>query len=289
MVQRESLQGLSLKPARTSAPQLPELSLHRRQLGELAGIFRWSVLATEDWLQRDKRQDWHGLGMLLVVALHAAIIAWLVLHQEPVIIEPKPEPMTVSLITLPAKKEEAPAPEVVPIIKKQPVVKPVIKPKETPVKPIERPAPVVDKIVETTPDQPRFEASTQPSAPPLEVPAAVAPSKPAPVASAPPKQEVVEEKEEPPKFGVAYLNNPRPEYPRLSHRAGEEGKVLMKVLVSAEGLPESVDVIKSSGFERLDKAAVTAVKQWRFEPARKGGKALSAYVNVPLSFSLTQN
>jgi protein TonB len=107
------------------------------------------------------------------------------------------------------------------------------------------------------------------------------------VASAPPKQEVVE-KEEPPKFGVAYLNNPRPEYPRLSQRAGEEGKVVMKVLVSVEGRPDSVEVISSSGFERLDKAAVAAVKQWRFEPARKGGKALSAYVNVPLSFSLTQ-
>jgi len=194
MVQRESLQGLSLKPARASAPQLPELSLHRRQLGELAGIFRWSVLATEDWLQRDKRQDWHGLGMLLVVALHAAVIASLVLYQEPIVIEPKPEPMTVSLITLPAKKEEAPAPEVVPIIKQQPVVKPVIKPKDTPVKPIERPVPVVERIVEAAPDQPRFEASTQASAPPLEAPAAAAPSKPAPVASAPPKQEVVEEK-----------------------------------------------------------------------------------------------
>lgn len=287
MLQRESLRGLSLKPQRTPASSVPELSLHRRQLGELAGKFRWSVLAAEDWLSRDNRQGWHGLGMLAVVALHGAVIAWLLMHEEAVVIAPKPEPMTVSLITLPAKKEEAPAPEVVPIIKKQPVVKPVVKPKETP-KPIERPAPVVERIVETTPEQPKFEASTQPSAPPLEAPAAAAPSKPAPPA-APPKQEVVEEKVEPPKFGVAYLNNPPPEYPRLSQRAGEEGRVLMKVLVSAEGRPETVDVISSSGFERLDKAAVNAVKQWRFEPARKGGKALSAYVNVPLSFSLTQN
>lgn len=288
MLQRESVRGLSLRPERVSPSRVPELSLHRRQLGELAGIFRWSVLAKEDWLLRDNRQGWQGLGMLAVVALHGAVIAWLLMHEEPMVVAPKPEPMTVSLITLPAKKEEAPAPEVVPIIKKQPVVKPVIKPKETPVKPIERPAPVVERIVESAPDQPKFEASTQPSAPPLEAPAAAAPSKPAPPA-APPKQEIVEEKVEPPKFGVAYLNNPPPEYPRLSQRAGEEGKVLMKVLVSAEGRPESVDVISSSGFERLDKAAVNAVKQWRFEPARKGGKALSAYVNVPLSFSLTQN
>lgn len=288
MAQRESLRGLSLKPTRMSANSLPELSLHKRQLGELAGVFRWSVLATEQLLMRDRRQGWHAVGMLLVVALHALVIASFLLFEEELIELPKPEPITVSLITLPAKKEEAPAPEVVPIIKQQPVVKPVIKPKETPVKPIERPAPVVERITETTPDQPKFEASTQPAAPPLEAPQAAAPSKPAPAPAAPPKHEV-EEKEEPPKFGVAYLNNPAPEYPRLSQRAGEEGRVLLRVLVSAEGHPESVEIFKSSGYERLDKAALNAVKQWRFEPARKGGKALSAFVNVPLSFSLTQN
>ncbi len=287
MATSPSLRGLSLKAETVSALPWPQLSLHRRQLGELAGVFRWSVMATENGLLRDQRQGWHAFGMLGVVALHAAVVAWLLWHQAPVVIEPVPEPITVTLIQLPAKKEEAPAPEVAPLIKKQAVVKPVIKPQDTPVK-LNRPAPVVERITETTPEQPKFEATTQAAAPPPEAPMAAAPSKPAP-AAAPAKQEVVEEKEEPPKFGVAYLNNPAPEYPRLSQRAGEEGKVLMKVLVSAEGRPESVDVIKSSGFERLDKAAVTAVKQWRFEPARKGGKTLSAYVNVPLSFSLTQN
>lgn len=288
MLHRKPLDGLLLSSDRVSPPRVPELSLHRRQLGELAGVFRWSVLAAENWLARDSRQEWHGMGMLAVVALHAGVIFWLLTHTQPEVVIPKPEPMTVSLITLPAKQEAAPTPEVVPVIKKQPVIKPVVKPKETPVKQIERPAPVVERIVEAVPEQPKFEASTQPAAPPLEVPVAAAPSKPTPPV-APPKQEVVEDKVEPPKFGVAYLNNPAPDYPRLSQRAGEEGRVLMKVLVSAEGRPESVDVINSSGFDRLDRAAVNAVKQWRFEPARKGGKALSAYVNVPLSFSLTPN
>lgn len=288
MAHTESLRGLSLNPLPHMATQLPELSLRRRQLGELAGVFRWSVMATEHGMLREQRQGWHAFGMLAVVALHVAVIAWLVLHQEAPVIEPKPEPITVSIITLPAKKAEAPAPEVVPIVKQQPVVKPVVKPTPTPVKQIERPAPVVDRIPEATPDQPRFEATTQPAAPPPEAPVAAAPSKPTP-APAPPKPEVADEKVEPPKFGVAYLNNPAPEYPRLSQRAGEEGRVLMRVVVTADGRPESVEVIKSSGFERLDKAAVNAVKQWRFEPARKGDKAISAAVNVPLSFGLTQN
>jgi protein TonB len=222
--------------------------------------------------------------MIAVILLHAVLVWWLFVHAEAPIQPPKPEPMTVSLITLPAKKEEAPAPEIVPIIKQKPVVKPVVKPKET-VKPVERPTPVVDRIVEPTSDVPRFEASTQPEAQPMAEPVAAA-AKPAPAPAAPPKQEVVEEKEEPPKFGVAYLNNPAPEYPKLAKRAGEEGRVLLKVLVSVEGRPESVEISKGSGFERLDTAAMNAVKQWRFVPARKGEKTISAYVMVPLAFTL---
>ncbi len=285
MFQRESIAGLLLRPARAQAPKVPDMSLQHRQLRPLAGVFRWPALATEAWLKRDKQQRWSWAGMLAVVLLHATLIWWVFIHTEVPVIPPKPEPMTVSLITLPAKKEEAPAPEVVPIIKQKPVEKPVIKPKQTPVKPVERPTPVVERIVEPTADTPRFEASTQPAAPPMEAPAAAS-AKPAPAPAAPPKQEVVEEKEEPPKFGVAYLNNPPPEYPKLAKRAGEEGRVLLKVLVSTDGRPETVEISKGSGFERLDTAAMNAVKQWRFEPARKGGKTLSAYVIVPLAFTL---
>jgi len=98
--------------------------------------------------------------------------------------------------------------------------------------------------------------------------------------------ESVEEKIEPPKFGVAYLNNPAPDYPSLSRRKGDEGRVLLKVLVSADGKAEDVQIEKSSGFELLDEAAQKTVKQWRFVPARKGGEVLSAYVIVPIKFSL---
>lgn len=286
MLLKQSISDLRLKSVTSTASRLPELSLQHRQAGQLSGAFQWSALVAEDWLMRDRRLRWYGVGMLAVVALHVGVIWWLFAHSEEPVKPPEPTPMTVSLITLPAKKEETPAPEVVPVIKQKPVIKPVVKPKETPVKPVERPTPVVERIVETAPDQPRFEASTQEAPPPMEAPAAAAPAKVTPAAPAAPPKEVVEEKEEPPKFGVAYLNNPAPEYPRLSKRAGEEGRVLLKVLVSVEGRPESVEISKSSGFERLDNAALNAVKQWRFEPARKGGKALSAFVIVPLTFTL---
>jgi len=98
---------------------------------------------------------------------------------------------------------------------------------------------------------------------------------------------VVEEPRiEPPSFGVAYLNNPAPAYPSISRRLGEQGRVVLKVLVSAAGEPESVALENGSGSDRLDQAAIDAVKKWRFVPAKRNGESLSAYVLVPLKFSL---
>jgi len=102
-----------------------------------------------------------------------------------------------------------------------------------------------------------------------------------------PKSAPVEEKMELPKFGVAYLNNPAPDYPKISKRAGEEGRVLLKVLVNAKGDAENVEIEKSSRFDRLDQAAINAVQRWRFIPAHKGEQALSAFVLVPVNFSLS--
>ena len=87
---------------------------------------------------------------------------------------------------------------------------------------------------------------------------------------------------------MSYLNNPAPDYPPLSRRLNEEGRVLMRVLVSADGSAEDVRVTKSSGSERLDNAAVDAVKRWRFVPATRNNQPLSAYVLVPIKFSLAE-
>jgi periplasmic protein TonB len=65
---------------------------------------------------------------------------------------------------------------------------------------------------------------------------------------------------------------------------GEQGKVVLRVSVSAEGLPTDVRVETSSGFPRLDDAAIRAVRTWRFTPAKQSGKSVSASVLVPVSF-----
>ncbi len=196
------------------------------------------------------------------------------LNPMPPVIQEPATPMTVSIIAPPAP-EPVPEPEVVPIIKPVKVAKKVvIKPKK-----------VVQKIIPVEqPDQSMVEATTEPvieqQQDEVEEAAPVVEQKAA--AQSAPVEEVIEQ----PKFGVAYLNNPAPSYPRLSRRMGEEGRVLLKVLVSAEGAANSVTIEQSSGSTRLDQSALHAVKRWRFIPARKGSQALSAYVLVPINFSL---
>ncbi|MGA1336890.1 MAG: energy transducer TonB, partial [Burkholderiaceae bacterium] len=89
-----------------------------------------------------------------------------------------------------------------------------------------------------------------------------------------------------PKFDADYLNNPKPGYPSISRRLGEEGVVMLRVYVSAQGTPDQIQLLKSSGFARLDQAAQEAVGRWRFVPARQGKIATAAWVQVPVSFQL---
>lgn len=89
-----------------------------------------------------------------------------------------------------------------------------------------------------------------------------------------------------PRFDADYLSNPAPDYPAASRAMGEQGRVLLRVLVSAAGDAVEVHLRTSSGFDRLDSAAMEAVRRWRFLPARQGEQAVSASVIVPIVFSL---
>jgi len=90
----------------------------------------------------------------------------------------------------------------------------------------------------------------------------------------------------PPSFNADYLDNPPPLYPALSRRIGEQGKVVLRVLVSARGSAEKIELRASSGSSRLDQAAQDSVKHWRFAPARQGEQAVDAWVLIPITFSL---
>jgi len=69
-------------------------------------------------------------------------------------------------------------------------------------------------------------------------------------------------------------------------RLRETGTVMLKVQVSPSGQAESVAVNRSSGYARLDQAAINAVKRWRFIPAKQDNQPIAAWVLVPLVFKL---
>ncbi|OFW81300.1 MAG: hypothetical protein A2887_01425 [Alphaproteobacteria bacterium RIFCSPLOWO2_01_FULL_40_26] len=89
-----------------------------------------------------------------------------------------------------------------------------------------------------------------------------------------------------PVFDADYLNNPAPLYPTLAKQNGMQGKVLLNVVVKIDGTPANVEISRSSGHSSLDFAALDAVKQWRFIPAKRSGQAVEANVIVPVEFKI---
>lgn len=100
------------------------------------------------------------------------------------------------------------------------------------------------------------------------------------------KSSTADTKYQAPSFNAGYLHNPPPQYPAMSRRLGEQGRTLLRVIVSADGAAVSVALQTSSGSSRLDEAALDAVRRWRFVPAKRGDQAVSASVVVPIKFSL---
>lgn len=78
--------------------------------------------------------------------------------------------------------------------------------------------------------------------------------------------------------------NAEPKYPASMLRAGVGGTVVVLAEVDAQGNPVNVSVVERSGERELDRAALSAVKQWRFEPAMRNGKAIATSVKVPVDF-----
>ncbi len=81
------------------------------------------------------------------------------------------------------------------------------------------------------------------------------------------------------------INRPSPNYPREALRRGLGGTVRVEVNVTADGRVERMDLAESSGDRFLDRAAMEAVRRWRFRPAMRNGQPVAATVVVPLEFN----
>lgn len=86
-----------------------------------------------------------------------------------------------------------------------------------------------------------------------------------------------------------YRATSRPAYPMIARLRGQEGVVTVSAEVLTDGTVGMVKINKTSGYVSLDNAALEAVKTWRFEPAKKMGKPIVAWVEVPVRFLLNDN
>ncbi len=89
-----------------------------------------------------------------------------------------------------------------------------------------------------------------------------------------------------PSAQAAYLHNPPPAYPAMSRRLAEQGRVMVRVLIGADGLPQKAELQAGSGYDRLDRAALESVMRWRFVPGRRGDVPETMWVSVPIVFHL---
>lgn len=169
--------------------------------------------------------------------------------------EPKPEPKP--------KPRPRPKPERAPPVKAPPTERSVTVPEEPPVAQEPAPAP----------------APPQPAPPPVA--AAPSPAPPAPAPAPTPAPPVA-----PPISDAAHLNNPAPVYPTRSRRLGEEGRVVLEVLILPNGRVGEIKVKQTSGYAALDEAALEAVRRWKFVPAKRGDEPIPYRYELPVIFSL---
>jgi len=222
----------------------------------------------------------------LIVLAHALLLGYIAMRMSETVLPEPPKTIEVTLIAPPAPIPVAPPPVAVPPEPPKPVPappKPEVKPPEPPkpvVKPKPRPRPKPKQAI----SEPEPEPTPEPTPAPVIAPPPPAPPAPAQPVRAPKPAAVTQAS-----FDAAYLNNPRPAYPRLSRRLNEQGKVLLRVRVSADGSAEQVNLHQSSGHSRLDEAARRAVAQWRFVPAKQGDTPVASWVIVPIEFKLEDN
>jgi len=148
----------------------------------------------------------------------------------------------------------------------------------TPRAPAPAPQPAPLPVAEAAPLAPMEVAAPEPAPPSDPAP----PTRSAPPSEAPPAPPVIVL----PSSNAAYLNNPPPSYPPLSNRLGEQGLVRVRVLVDGDGTATRAEIQTSSGFERLDQAALQATLRWRYVPGTRNGQRVAMWVEVPLRFRL---
>ena len=215
----------------------------------------------------------------VVVGLHAAAVWGLLQMHELRHAVARTVPVAVSLVMLdtPPARAAAPTPPQSALPRRPP---PQAVPAPRPAAPtaVALPSAGLSRSPAPTPASTNTTEAAEPSAPvAIAAPSVAAPA----VAVAPPSPPKVI-----PASAVQYLEPIVLEYPRLSKRAGETGRVMIRVFIDEAGLAKSAQVNRSSGHPRLDDAALDAVQKARFKPYTENGQPVAGWVFIPLEFEL---
>ncbi|AJY30961.1 hypothetical protein BTM_4801 [Burkholderia thailandensis 34] len=215
-----------------------------------------------------------------VLAGHALLLAGALLMRNDVPHRPlESKTITAQLLSAPVAQpvgiRSAPAPtppKPVPKVKPAPAPRPVAKPSPTPLPVVHEPAPNAITAPEPAPPAPAAPAETSVKA-----------AAPAGAPTSRPTMEIVAPKE------GAHLTCQiaRAAYPSMSKRRGETGVVKVRFVVGLTGKIESAQVVQSSGFPRLDDAALDAIRSSPCQPYLQNGQPMRAAYTQPYDFTLT--
>lgn len=228
-----------------------------------------------------------SLFLLLSLALHAT--GWL-LHGEhprsPAVLPVSEAPQVLRLSAVLQPVAPAPVPSEPVQLQSLPKPPPTVAPKPpVAARPLVTPKPRNPESVVSPPKPfapPTVSASAQ-AAPAAAKVVAAAPVDREPAKPAAPSAPVEVLSSQP-----SFLEPPRqPSYPSQARRRNQQGVVLVEVRLDARGQQRSINVLRSSGVDSLDRAALEAVAKWRFLPETTGGQAVPSRVQIPIQFALT--
>ena len=206
----------------------------------------------------------------LILALHVAG-AWGLLQISAVReMVSQAMPMFIDVVAVDAPPVPVPVPVAVP-------------PPPSLQKPLPTSAPLPVIAAAPSPAPAAFTAPVEPTPPPVAAPVVMV--APAVVAAPPPPVAPPAPKMIPPS-AVLFTEPPPVVYPRISRRSNESGRVMVRAYIDTTGVPRQVQVEKSSGFARLDEAALSAVQKSRLKPHTENGQPVEGWARIPIDFDL---
>ncbi len=215
-------------------------------------------------------------GLLFVLVVHA-VLFYLLWNQRLI---PAPDQVVTLFAELITPSIPRAAPEALPEptpVKLQPAKKPVVKPKQ---ERLAAKAPAIPKqeyvepVPEPLPASAPVRKQTRESRSLADAAPAQIPTGPVTLAS---------------ELSVSCPKLSPPAYPAISRRMGEEGKLVLRVELDESGRIDEAKVLDSSGYERLDTAALAAVKSWHCNPSLRNGQPVRAVALQPFNFVLQGN